>query len=429
MFETIVILALVLLNGALALSEIAVVSAKRVRLLRLIDDKVYGAETALRLNENPGLFLPTIQVGMTLISIVAGAFSGVAVAEKLQPIVAIVPILGRYADTITMPIVIVVVSFLTLILGELVPKHIAILAPERLAALVAKPIMGLAMATAPIVWVLSKSSQFVLFVLRLHKHTPAPLTEEEVTTLIEEGEQIGIFATAERQMISGVLSLADRSVRSIMTPRPDISWIDVKAPPDALRKKVYESPYSHLLVSDGTIEKVVGIVKIRDALSAIVSGREYDAHKLMSKPLIVHDGTTVLKLLDILRGSKHNIAVVVDEYGGLEGIVSITDIMETIAGALPEPGAKAEPNIVQRGESSWLIDGMTSMDEVEEATGFYGIQDVKDGYNTLAGFILSKLGHIPKTGETLQWQGVTFEIVDMDGRRIDKVAVIIKPQQ
>ncbi|HET6520833.1 MAG TPA: hemolysin family protein, partial [Geminicoccaceae bacterium] len=316
---------------------------------------------------------------------------------------------------------------LSLIVGELVPKRIALNNAEAIAARIAPPMALLARAGAPLVGLLRVSTEAVLRLLRVTPSTAPAVTEEEVRSLIAEGTEAGVFHAAERDMIDGVLRLADRPVRSVMTPRPDVVWLDPADPPEELRREIAGSGHSRFPVSRGRIDDVEGVVHAKDVLDRIVAaaaGREpFDLRACIRQPLIVHDGTPVLRLLELFRRSPVHMAVVVDEYGSFEGLVTPTDILTAIAGDLPEHATGVEePDAVRREDGSWLLDGMIGLDDAERLLGRRGMKD-GHGYHTLAGFVLWQLGHVPAVGERFEWNGLRFEVIDMDGRRIDRVLV------
>ncbi|MDP9196271.1 MAG: hemolysin family protein [Pseudomonadota bacterium] len=423
MWEILVILVLVALNGFFALSEMALVSSRRPRLRQLAGKKVRGAKTAVQLSQNPSTFLSTVQVGITLTGIMAGAYGGASVAEKLAPHLEQVSWIAPYAYTAALGIVVLALTLVSLILGELVPKRIALLNPEAIASAVSPLMLALSRLSAPVVWILGKLSDAVLRLLRLYGRTAPAVTEDEVKAMIEEGTQLGVFAQAEREMIEGVLRLADRTVRSIMTPRPDIVWVDINEPRKDIFEDLVSTDHSRFLVSQDDIDNVLGVVHAKDLLVQKLRGETLDIRAALEKPLIVHEGTPILKLLELFRDSHQEMAVVVDEYGGLEGLVTVTDILETIAGSMPEPGEAEKPAVVRRNDGSWLVEGSASVEEIEGVLGIAGMQEGEQDFHTMAGFVMAQLGHVPETGETFSWFGLTFEIVDMDGRRIDKVLV------
>ncbi|HYD32159.1 MAG TPA: hemolysin family protein [Azospirillaceae bacterium] len=421
MWELLVILALILLNAFFAMSEMAVVSSRRARLQQMAEDGRRGARAALALTDDPSRFLSTVQVGITLVGVVAGAYGGATLSEPLAAWLAAFPSLEPLAPELAFASVVVAITYLSLIVGELVPKRVALNNAERIAVAVAGPMGILSRSAAPLVWLLGASTEAVLKLLRLPTTTDNMVTEEEVKTLIAEGTQTGVFEPVERQMIEGVLRLSDRTVRSIMTPRPDVQWLDPTDAPDQTRREIAESAYSRYPVCRGDLDNFLGVVKAKDLLDQVLEGEALDLMASLTKPLVVHDGTPVLRLLDLLKQHSQHLAIVVDEYGTVEGIVTLTDILESIAGEMPEPG-DGEAAAVRREDGSWLVDGMTPIDEVEGLIGLKGLKGDRD-FHTLAGFVLANIGHVPLASENFIWQGTRFEVVDMDGRRIDKVLI------
>lgn len=428
-FELLVVIFLILVNGFFAMSEMALVSARRARLQQMAEEKGgRGARAALELSEDPSRFLSTVQIGITLIGIVAGAYGGATLAERLGTVLDrelawIVP----YGQPVAFVLVVAAITYFSLIIGELVPKRMALVNAERIAAFVAGPMRVVSRITAPIVWLLGVSSDAVLKLLRLPTTREQTVTEEEVKSLIKEGTQSGVFEPAERQMIEGVLHLADRSVRSIMTPRPDLIWLDIDDPLELVSREIRDSGYSRFPVCSGDVDELQGIVSAKTLLDQSLSGRGFDLKSALSQPLVVHDGTPVLRLLDLFKQASVHMAVVVDEYGSVEGVVTMTDILEAIAGELPEHNHEGDSSAVQREDGSWLVDGMTPIEEVEALVGMKNMKGEGD-FHTLAGFLLDHFGHVPTAAEHFHWNGIRFEVVDMDGRRIDKVMIQQNPE-
>ncbi len=422
-WELLVILLLILLNAFFAMSEMALVSARRARLQQMAEGKGgKGARAALTLSEDPSRFLSTVQVGISVTGIVAGAYGGATLADRLGLVLNEVSWIAPYGQPVAFTLVVAAITYFSLIIGELVPKRMALVDAERIACLVAGPMSTVSRVSAPVVWLLGLSSDAVLKLLRLPTVREQTVTEEEVKTLIKEGTQTGVFDPAERQMIEGVLHLADRSVRSIMTPRPDVIWLDVNDPIDMVSREIRDSGYSRFPVCSGDVDEVQGIVSTKALLDQSLNGKPFDLRAALAKPLVVHDGTPVLRLLELFKQASVHMAVVVDEYGSVEGIVTMTDILEAIAGELPELGQDSEAAAVQREDGSWLVDGMSPIEEVEALVGVKNMKGDGD-FHTLAGFLLNHFGHVPTAAEHFHWRGIRFEVVDMDGRRIDKVLI------
>ena len=425
-FEIAIVFALMLLNGVFAMSELAVVSSRKGRLQQMAEQGSAGAKSALRLIEDPGRFLSTVQIGITMVGIVAGAFGGATLGDRLGLWLETIPALTGYGKGIGVGTVLVAITYLSIVLGELIPKRIALKDPERTATLIAGPMRTLSKIAAPFVWLLSISTNALLQLFRLHGERDATVTEEEVRSMITEGTQAGVFAPEEKKMIDGVLRLADRTVRSIMTPRPDVIWLDANDSQEDLLREIKEGAHSRYPACRGELDELIGVVHTRDLLGLAFQGRPLDLAATATKPLVVHDGTPILKLLELMKRSGLHMAIVVDEYGSIEGVATITDIMETIAGDLPEIGEEPEAAAIRREDGTWLIEGWMPVDEFEDTVGIKGVRNSGD-FHTVAGFVLNGIGHIPTAGESFERDGIRYEVVDMDGRRIDKVLVIPAP--
>lgn len=421
--EIFIVVLLTVINGLLAMSELAVVSSRKARLDHMAGSGNRGARLALRLIEDPSRFLSTVQIGITLVGIFAGAFSGATLATRLGNWLNGFSLIAPHGEQIGVVLVVISITYLSLIIGELVPKRIAMSNPERVATAVAGPMQILSRLAAPAVWLLKNSTELILRALGLGGSQGSAVTEEEVKSLIAEGAQSGIFMPQEHRMLEGVMRMADRSVRAIMTPRTDIVWIDVDADlPDAL-KTIEESNFSRLLVCEESIDQAIGVIHAKNLVAAALRGENISLRDRMINVLAIPDRTSILKVLDHFRREKIHIAVVVDEYGTTEGIVTITDVLESITGDLPEHGDEPEVDMIRRKDGSWLVDGMIPIDEFEDRTGLRGLQNGGD-FHTLAGFVLQHLGHLPKAGESFVFRDARFEVIDMDGRRIDKILYI-----
>jgi putative hemolysin len=421
LLEIAVVLALVLLNGFFAMSEIAVVSARPAR-LEALARKGRGARLALGLARDPGRMLSTVQIGITLIGIVAGAFGGARLAEPLAAGIGRVPALAPFSAEIAYTLVVAAITYLSLIIGELVPKHLALRGPERVAALVAPTIELIARISTPAVWLLETSSRFVLRLLGSEVQPAETVTEEEVRTLIAEGTRAGVFHRHEQEMIERVLRLADRPVRAIMTPRVELVWLDVEAGPDEIARIIRESGHSRFVVGKGSLDEVLGVVHVRGLLDVCLGGRALDLRAAVRPMPVVPDTMRVSRALEALRQARVSMALVVDEYGEVEGLVTAEDVLEALVGDMPEHRLDEEGAIVRRGDGSMLMDGMLAIDEVKLALGLDSVPE-EETYHTLAGFVLAQLGRVPTEGESVAYGGWRFEVVDMDGRRIDKVLV------
>jgi putative hemolysin len=424
LFEVAVVVFLILLNGFFAMSELAIVSSRRARLKPLADRGHRGARRALRLAEDPTQFLATVQIGITLVGIVAGAYSGATLSAPLAALIQDWPVVGDYAFPLAVTLVVAAITYLSLVVGELVPKRIAMSHAEAIAVRVALPMLFLAKIGTPIVFALRVSTEGLLRLLGVRQNTEAKITEEEIKVMIAEGAEAGVFMQQERRMIEGVLHLADHSVRTIMTPRPDVEWLDAQEDAAALMPKITEADHSRLLLCDGTIDEVLGFVHAKHLLLQVAANRPLDPRAVLKQPLTVHESTTVLRLLDLFRQQAANLAIVFDEYGGVQGIVTPRDIFAAIAGEFAED-ADDEPGITRRQDGSWLVDGRLRVTDLERGVGAREL--ASEEYATVAGLLLHHMGHLPQIGETLEVGGYRFEVLDMDGRRIDKIMVTRLP--
>lgn len=415
---------LLLFNGFFAMAELALVSARRARLRQMADDGVRGAKKALIVAEDSASFLSIVQIGVTVNSILAGAFSGSAMAGPIGDVLDTIPWIAPHGHSVAMVLTVVGVSYLSLVLGELAPKRIGLAHAESIAVRVAPVMHTLSVAAAPIVWVLGVSTNFVLKLMRMKAGSGAPVTEEEVKEMIAEGAETGVFKAEEKSMIESVMRLADRGVRSLMTPRGDIVWLAVEDSREENLRIIHESGRSRFPVGRGDLDEVLGVVYAKDMLNAVLDGTDFKLEALMRAPLFVPDTTPVTRLVDQFRDSRKHLAIVIDEYGSVEGLVTATDVLEAIIGDLPDPQEADGENPVQRADGSWLIDGMQPIDEVEALLGFKNMRGDVGEYHTLAGFVIEELGRIPASGDAFDWNGARFEVVDMDGRRVDKVLVV-----
>ena len=415
------ILLLVLLNGVFAMGELAVVSSRRPRLLAMQRAGRPGAALALAMAEDPQRLLPTVQVGITLIGILAGAFGGARLASSLGPWLDTVPGVAPYGEDVAFGLVVVVITFLSLILGELVPKQVALRNPEAVACALAPPLAALSRFAAPLVWVLSRSSGAVL---RLFGPPPAEqsVTEAEVIAVVAEGADSGALEREERQMIERVLRLADKPVRALMTPRNEVQWIDLADPPDTVAARIREGEFTRFVVADGGVDNVVGVVRAKSLLDQLLAGQPLSLARAMRAPMVVPDTLPALDALERLRHDGLGLALVMDEYGSFEGVVTTSDLLESIVGELGTE-APAEPaGAVRRHDGSLLLDGMMPSDELKARLELPALPQ-EGTYHTVAGLILALLQRVPKEGDRIVWSGWRFEVMDMDGRRVDKVLV------
>ncbi|HLG87428.1 MAG TPA: hemolysin family protein [Alphaproteobacteria bacterium] len=420
--DLLIILLLFVANGFFAMAEMAIVAARRVRLEARAEAGSRGAETALRLAQNPGRFLSTVQTGVTLVGVLMGALSTTAVSAPLtiylERAFALSPVV---AGGVAFAIGIALTTFGTLIIGELVPKHIALSRSDAIAVRVARPLSLISKVALPIVVLLDATSRAVLWLLRIKRTKEDRVSEEEVRTLIAEGMEHGVFHPSEGEMVSRVLRFADRSVRSIMTPRAEVVWLDLDADRDETVRIATHGGHTRLPVARGSIEEVVGVVHIRDLLARAFEGGPILLAELSTPIPAIYESVTVLQGLEIMRKAGVRIALVVDEYGSIEGIVTLTDIFEAVVGDMPE-AARDEAEIVERPDGSFLIDGLAAIEDVKLKLGLQALPG-EENATTMGGFVLERLGRVPKTGDEIRYGGYVFEVVDMDGRRVDKLLI------
>jgi putative hemolysin len=423
-FEVLFILLLLVANGVFAMSELAVVSSRKARLQRMAAAGDARARAALELANSPDRFLSTIQIGITLVGILAGAFGGATVAEQLGVVLNRVPALDPYGEALGLTVVVLIITYLSLVVGELVPKRVGMNNPEGIARVVARPMTALSRLASPVVHLLSFSTSAVLRLLRTRPPEGPPVTEDEVRVMIEQATDAGVFEQAERDMVESIFRLGDRRVTALMTPRPDMAWLDINSPVEEITRQISASHYSRLPVCDRHPDNVLGMVKAKDLLSAVLSGKPLDLRASLRQPLFVPESMTALRLLELFRESRSHVALVVSEHGSVEGLVTLTDVLEAIVGDLVPPGGQAEPMAVKRDDGSWLLDGGITIDDFKEIFPVGQMPGEEDGaYQTLAGFVITHLGRIPAAADRFEWGGLSFEVMDMDGRRVDKVLV------
>lgn len=422
--EVSIIVLLIFLNGIFAMSEFAVVSARKARLQQLTSEGNSNAKIAMELANAPGSFLSTIQIGITLIGILAGAYGGATVATALTSYLEKIPLLAPYRETISLGFVVIVITYFSLIIGELVPKRIALNNPERIAMMIAKPMRTLSTMTLPVVHLLNLSTNAVFSILRIKPSGEPSVTEEEVKILIDQGARSGVFEEIEQDMVESVFRLADRKVCAIMTARPDMVSLNLDDPTEINWKKISESGHSNYPVYKTSEDDVVGIASIKTLWARLSVGQPADLKSSLLKPLFVPENLPALKLLKLLRQSGRHVALVVDEYGDIQGLVTPQDIFKSIVGDLASDHPLDESLAVQREDGSWLLDGSIPIDEFKEIFHIGHIPDEEEGqFNTLGGLMMTHLGRIPAIADHFEWAGLRFEVIDMDGRRVDKVLV------
>ena len=406
------------------MSEIAVVAARKVRLQQRAEEGDERARAALDLAHDPEKFLSTVQFGITLVGVLAGAYGGNRLAAPLSERIAQVPQLVPYADNIALGLVVTVITVLSLIVGELVPKRIALNSPEAIASWVARPMMILAKVGGPAVAMLTSSTNFLLRVFGIKGEAEPNLTEDEIKALISQGAETGAVGVTEENIVQRVFQLGDQRVAAIMTPRPDIEWVDVDASEEELREFLASHSHTQFVVCHGGLDEVLGIVRSADLLPLAFKGGPIDLRALTREALFVPDSMPAVQLLESFRGSHKHVALVMDEYGAVEGLVTITDLLTAIVGELPADAGEAAGSFVSRADGSWLVEGSAAMEAVTAHFGLDGLPEDETGaYHTIGGFVMARLGRVPKAADHFEWGGMRFEVIDMDGRRIDKVLV------
>ena len=414
----------IFVNAIFVLSEMSVASSRKARLQQRANDGDRRAETVLKLIQNPNLFLSTVQIGITLVGVFVGALGGVALAAPLTQALTTVPVLRESAQTLAIAIVVVGIAFFSIVLGELVPKRIALHNPEQFASALAGPMILVSKLFSPFVWVLSRITDFILRTIGVKPGSEPPVTEEEIHLLIDQGTQAGVFEEAEQDMVEGVFSLGDQRVYSLMTPRTDIVYLDINDSLEEIRKKIEESGFSRFPVRQDSLDVILGIVKARDMLLRSMSGEPIRLKDLLKPAYFIPETMLASRALEIFKEKGTELLLVIDEFGGIQGLLTINDILEEIVGQIEMEG----PQATQRQDGSWLLDGMLEVDEFKDIFKLNALPH-EDEYETLSGFVMMSLGRVPQTADHFEWQGLRFEVIDMDGRRVDKVLVTTLPQR
>jgi putative hemolysin len=406
------------------MAELAVVSSRKVRLQQRAEDGDENARAALALADSPNRFLSTVQIGITLIGTLAGALGGAGMTDDLEVLITQVPALRPYAHGLALGIIVLVVTYLSLVIGELVPKRLAMSNPERIAAVVARPMKLLSVMVRPLIWLLSISTEGVLRLLRV-KHTDnSPVTPEEITGLMEQGEVVGVFEERETDIVESVFRLGDLRAGALMTPRTDIDWLDLEEPFEVNLQRMMNSPHTHFPTANGSLDNVQGILRGKDVLARVTDGAVVDLREAIQPAVFIPESMPAFEVLELLKGAFGNLALVIDEYGGLLGMVTLFDVMEAIVGGISERGEPVVPEALQREDGSWLVEGMMRIDEFKK---LFDIDDLPEesraGYQTVGGFVMTMIGSVPQAGQKFEACGWKYEVLDMDGMRVDKVMV------
>ena len=428
--DILIILLLIVANGLFSGAELAIVSARRHRLQQRAEQGQRAARVALRLADSPNEFLSTVQIGITLIGILSGALGGATVAQQLAPLLGRLPGLAPYGEALSVVLVVAAITFLSVVIGELVPKRLALANPERLACAMAPSMRWLSRLSAPVVHLLGHSTDALLRLLGVPSSSEPDITEDEIKAMLRQGADSGVFEEVEHDMVQRVLRLGDRTIKTLMTPRTDIRWLDVEESLEDNLQEVLESTHSRFPVGQGSLDACLGVVRVRHLLAARISGQPIDLEELMQPPLFVAESTRALSVLEQFKRSGIHIALVTDEFGGVEGLVTLNDLMEGIVGDLPSIEDEGEPLVVTREDGSWLVDGSLDLDAFTELIDqdIFGI-DQEGRYHTLAGFVMHVLERIPHEADHFEWQGYRFEVMDMDGKRVDKLLVTPIPSR
>jgi putative hemolysin len=423
-WEILIIFLLLVANGVFAMAEIAIVSARKARLQQLANAGDSHARTALELAANPNQFLATVQIGITLVGILAGAFGGATIAEEIAALLNGIPYIAPHGEPIGVCVVVLGITYFSLIIGELVPKRLALNNAERIAAAVAAPMRALSTVATPVVRMLSSSTDIVIRLLGVKPSTEPSISPEEIRVLIGQGTESGVFEESEQDMIENVLRLDERRVGTVMTPRTQIVGLKIDDSPEDIRRKIATSQYSRFPVIKDTLDNVLGIVRVKDLLDHSLGGQSLDLKALLQPPLYITESMSILKVLELFKEKGTHIALIMDEYGGLEGMVTHNDILEDIVGYIPSADEPEEPEVTRREDGSWLLDGLVPIDKLKEIFNIEKLPNEKDSLcHTVGGFVMAQFGTIPCVGQHFQWEKMRFEVVDMDGRRVDKVLI------
>lgn len=423
-FEIIAIFILLLANGIFAMSEMAIVSARKARLKQRADQGDKKAQAALALADDPGPFLSTVQVGITLVGILAGAFGGSRIAERLAPSLGTLPYVGQYSEGIAFALVVAIITYFSLVIGELIPKRLALRNAEGIALAVAAPMSKLSRLVSPLVNLLDRSTDGLLRLFGLRESPEAPVTEDEIKILIEQGIHAGVFVETERDMVERIFHLADRRVSELMVPRTEMIWLNVDDSPKDISATISNSPHSRFPVAQDSSDNILGVVQIKNLWAQSQNGQPLNLKSIMDKPLFLPEGTPAFKALEAFRQTRSQIAFVVDEYGGVEGLVTLNDILEAIVGEMPAAGDTAEPLFQQREDGSYLVDGSLSVSEFKKLFAIKHLPGEEDDwFQTVGGFVMTHLGKIPRAADHFEWGNLRFEVLDMDRNRVDKLLV------
>jgi putative hemolysin len=423
--EIVLIFVLLLINATFSMSELAVVSARKLRLQKRADEGDKGAQAALNLAAAPDNFLSTVQIGITLVGILAGAFGGAGIAGYLSELFQSASFSETFSETISFVIVVSVITYFSVVVGELIPKSIALNYPERIAATVARPMQLISLIASPVVWFLSKPTGLILRFFKVHAVVDPPITDDEIKGMIAQGTEAGVFEEAEQGLLESVIHLGDQRITALMTPRLEITWIDIESSTEAIQNTINESSFSRFPVGRGTVDNIIGYVAAKYLLKQFINGEPFDLERVIQKPLYVPETITALELLEKFKNAHTHLAIIVDEFGATEGLVTMNDVLEAIVGELAtNVGISSDDGIIEQKDGSFIIDGRTVVDDFIEALKLKSLPANERGqYDTIAGFVLMHLGRVPSEGESFEWRGYRFLVTEMQRNRIVKVTV------
>jgi putative hemolysin len=423
--ELALLFVLILINGLFAMSEMSLISSGKARLQKLVDEKRAGAKAALKLHHEPSYFLSTVQVGITSVGILSGALGEDILSEPLKQQLSKLPLLAAHADNIALTITVVLITYFSVVMGELVPKRLALLNPERIALIVARPMKILATISSPLVWLLSASSNLLLWLMRAQKSTQTPITNEEIKILMDMGSEAGVFHASESHLVANVLQLDEQRVGAVMTPRKAIYSIDMNHDHHEINTMIAYCPYARVIVCDGGLDNILGILHRSDLLKSLMAAEAFNLVSLLRPPLYVPDSSTLTHLLEFFKENRGDFALIANEYGELEGLVTMSDVLKAIVGEIPHTETDFDPDVVQREDGSWLLDGSLSISRLKSVIGLNGQfpGETENSFNTVGGFILFVMEKIPRVADNFTFENWYFEVVDIDGIRIDKVFV------
>ncbi|MDD8018865.1 MAG: hemolysin family protein [Bacteroidota bacterium] len=428
--EIIFIVVLIIINGLFAFSEIAIVSSRKPRLQHLANKGNAKAKVALELAQKPEIFLSTVQAGITLVGILAGAFGGATISETIAAYFEQFPLLQSYAHPIALALVVVSITYFSVVVGELLPKQLALKDPERVAMLIAIPMRTLSGIMYPVVRFLSFTTRIIIRSFNIKNTTSSGVTEEEIKVMLEEGTKAGTFNEVEQEMLERVFRLADKRANALMTPRTDIVVVDLEDPYEENIKKIKESPHSFFPVCKGGIERILGVVHVKDLLLRMMNNQKISFEECLRQPLYIVESMPIVQLIERFKKSGIHFAFLVDEYGGIQGLITLNDILKAVVGQEIDDVEKTNGYVIQRADGSYLIDGALLIDEFKEIFNIETLTEEETGnYQTLAGFVINQMGTIPAAGQFFDWRDMRIEVVDMDGNRVDKLLIYKLPKK